>query len=670
MENFRFLLSVSKLVGAASDRSWSQIHTFIPSDKKILRRGALLAAIHLKALDSTEEGVLDLPSFGKEIIQRLHEHYFGASEDSVSPLELLTKSVEAVSSEFSQVAVEVVAGVILPVELSAHLGVLYLAIRGQGSVVLMRGGRLYRILLGSSDQPQHVITASGFVQDGDLLVFGSSDFFRLLPHSALQNALRSLDPVEASSILAPLVHGGEENSGVAAVLCLVQKAPLSATPLQTAEEPQEDLEGQPEPIQKGREGGRRLSRLRVFLDLSRRFPNWLRRGAADSILGLHLPHEDIVVKAEAGKRRSLMFSIAIVVLLLLGVSVVFGWRRRVALEQEKAFAAVWEVADHQYQEALGLVDLNPLRSRALLMQAEHDLSDALSSPKPFSKSQRERLTTLLSELSSVLERVSGEYRTGEAPVFMDLALVRPNTFGESLALHGDSLVVLDRTSGVLIRIGISNKSAEPVGGGSLLSQALLTGVYSGRGFVLARAGVVEVSLSGKTSAVVIQSDPEWGDIIDLSVFGGNLYLLDRGTSEIFRYPGTEGGFGPRTRWLGESVLPDLADSSSFAIDGDIWILKPQTILRFTRGVLNPFSITGMDVGFSQPSILYTTDESERLYVLDRGNQRVVVLDKNGEYRSQYIWDGLQGVSDMVVTETEGKILLLSGSMIYEIPLRK
>jgi hypothetical protein len=77
----------------------------------------------------------------------------------------------------------------------------------------------------------------------------------------------------------------------------------------------------------------------------------------------------------------------------------------------------------------------------------------------------------------------------------------------------------------------------------------------------------------------------------------------------------------------------------------------------------------LDVDFSDPVSIYTDDQSARIYILDRGNRRVVVLDKNGEYREQYLWEGIETVSDMVVSEEEKKILLLSGSVIYEIELR-
>jgi len=65
-----------------------------------------------------------------------------------------------------------------------------------------------------------------------------------------------------------------------------------------------------------------------------------------------------------------------------------------------------------------------------------------------------------------------------------------------------------------------------------------------------------------------------------------------------------------------------------------------------------------------------SDEEERVYILDRGQARVVVLNKNGEYVEQYRWQGIRGVTDLAVDTVGKRMLLLSGKSIYEIPLKK
>jgi len=382
-------------------------------------------------------------------------------------------------------------------------------------------------------------------------------------------------------------------------------------------------------------------------------------------------NREIILRDNENKKKRLMYSVAMALLILLAVSVAFGWKRRVEQEQEKRFLAVWEVVEHQCQEAEGLAELNPLRARVLLLDAKSAIEEGLTQGEDsFSKKQFAQLKEKLEEITTTLSQVSGEYKIEEAKVFLDLDLARPDTQGDDLALHGNSLVVLDQDSQVLLKVELDKKEAETVGGGALLGGASKAGVYSGRGFVLAEAGIVEVAFAGKTSALAVERDPEWGKIVDLQVFAGNLYLLDQLKGEIFRYRGTEGGFSRRERWLGEGVFPDFSQARAMVIDGDIWVLDSQRILRFRRGAVEPFVVAGLDKPMDNPRAIDTSEESDKLYILDQGNRRVLVVYKNGEYAEQYLWQGIDKVSDMVVSEKQGKIFLLDGSVVYEIELRR
>lgn len=660
------LVSVSNIVGAASKRCWSQVHDFTPAKSKISTHGILLMAIKVEALGG---GEVDLASFGKEIIQRFHEHYYGTEVANVSLFSRLESAVSKVTSEFEEVAAEIAAGIVLPTNLAGKEAVLYLAVLGKAQVVLWRGERLYKILdkaLSEKDDFR-VKTASGFVQTKDVLVLGTGEFFKLVSSEKISSAMVADDSVEIASILAPQVHGSDESAGVAALVVKVAKEQEGLVP--------EDSSLQ-EPERKARELIRTrgiYGKVNDLLSKLRNLVGFGRRKANDK-KELEFKKErdtpEIKVVGEAAlKKRRLMLSVALVLLFMLASSVFFGWRRRVEQEKEQRFSEVWDLVEHKFSEAVSLVELNPIRARALLFESRTALKEAISeSESLLSDEQLNRLRERLDEIESKYEEVSGQHSIQEADVFLDLSLVRDSTVGEYLGLHGDTLVVLDRSDGVLLRVDLVSKSSESVGGGHLLSGAKLAGVYSGRGFVVSDSGVVEVSLSGKTSAVVIGSDPEWGEIVDIDVFGGNLYLLDRGTHEIFRYQGVEGGFGTRQRWLGEGILPDLSGALSMAIDGEIWVLKSTEILRFSRGSPVGFRIVGLETALSDPIALYTDEDSERLYVLDRGNKRVVVLDKNGEYTEQYQWEGIESVSSMVVSESQGKIILLSGSLVYEIGL--
>ena len=101
-----------------------------------------------------------------------------------------------------------------------------------------------------------------------------------------------------------------------------------------------------------------------------------------------------------------------------------------------------------------------------------------------------------------------------------------------------------------------------------------------------------------------------------------------------------------------------------AIDGSVWVTAGGKILKYTRGVKENFEISGVE-GMSG-DVIYTDDETEKLYVLDAANGRVVVLAKTGEYESQYMSEEMKKATGLVVDGKAGKIYLLAGSKVYEI----
>ena len=129
------------------------------------------------------------------------------------------------------------------------------------------------------------------------------------------------------------------------------------------------------------------------------------------------------------------------------------------------------------------------------------------------------------------------------------------------------------------------------------------------------------------------------------------------------------GVGDKQRWLGKGVEPDLSEAVDVTVDGDIWVgLKDGTVRRFRRGANENFKMTGLAEPIGELTAIYTDENSNQVYVLDRLRTRVVVFDKEGTYKKQYGWSGISGVTDMAVSEKDGQIFLLSGASIYAMPL--
>jgi DNA-binding transcriptional MerR regulator len=83
-----------------------------------------------------------------------------------------------------------------------------------------------------------------------------------------------------------------------------------------------------------------------------------------------------------------------------------------------------------------------------------------------------------------------------------------------------------------------------------------------------------------------------------------------------------------------------------------------------------FVVTGLERPFSGDVRLYTNEDLQRLYLLDRGNDRIVVLSKAGEYQEEYRSGDFAGAADLAVDPKEEKVWLVRGSLVEEVALKK
>ena len=127
---------------------------------------------------------------------------------------------------------------------------------------------------------------------------------------------------------------------------------------------------------------------------------------------------------------------------------------------------------------------------------------------------------------------------------------------------------------------------------------------------------------------------------------------------------TDAGYGGRQEWIAKTEdKASLDQSLNMAIDGSVWTSQ---ISKYTRGVKDNFEISGLDHDMGEGAVIYTGEDTDKLYVLDKINKRVVVLAKTGEYEGQYTAEQLGEGKDLAVDEKMGKIYILAGAKIYEI----
>lgn len=609
-------LTISKIVGTPTEKSWAQVHTFLPEEpEKLKTRGQFLAVMNLVGV----AGGVEIAAAGKELIARLHEEYYGLLEEQ--PFDRLQKAVEKVYKEAaSEAQLEIVAACLVG-------EVLCLAIVGQGRVLLARKGKVVTVLVGKTAEPT-IETASGRLERGDLFLLGTKRFFEVVPGGVIQAALTSGSAKEAAEVLTPAVYGRDEEGLAAVVIANVEKEEM----------PKDEF--RPTPFLK-----LPAQKLHQFLFLIKE--NWPKR--------------------KAGRSPRSLFTVVVVLFLLLGVSVVLGTKQRRQFSQQEKIKAVLEQAKSKKEEGEAILSLNPAKAREILIEAQKIINQVEEE-----KVTSEELTKFKQELETSIASVLREHEV-EPTLFFDLEFIKKGATASDFILSTGQLVILDKNNSAVYSLGLADKKSLIVAGGKQIEGALQVAAFLPKVFVLTPEGIVQTQTEAKSQSLIIKADKEWGEIVDFQTFGGSLYLLDK-KGMIWQYPAFaeasagKPAFGTKRQWLKEKA--DFSGAVSMAIDGVIWVFKADgSLWKFLQGQKQAFGIAGLIQPLSNSRFLFTDFDQERLYLLDKENSRIVVLSKSGEYHSQYRSSLVKEADGLVALEKEEKIFLIVGSKIYEIKMR-
>jgi len=626
----KFRVNSSKLTANPGAGGWVQVHEFKPEDKeKLALRGHLFAVV---ATSKQEEGV-DSVVVGREVLARLHEEYFGNTK--LKAFNALKGAVEKVINEFAESLgqVEIAAAVLLQ-------DVVYSAAGGGSQTAVFREGMLAKILVSKRGE---VVSASGYPQEGDIFLLGTASIFESLGEGMIKAALTSGEPREAVESLAPAVHSKKEGGNLGLMMIKFEREGGFEIGKPEKETKEKGLAGEP-----------RTSLASFFQKLLARV----------SDIKIKLPRRRIYVRRQelgpdAIQKKKVAVSIGAILVVLLVVSIGFGLRQKRIRESRSRYEDRLVEAQHEFEEAIRLFSLNPERARELFIHSR-SLSEELLEEGVSDDALDELWKNLEQNRSDIL----GEYKV-KPELFIDLSLLSEGLAGDDLAASAEQLFILDKNGKRVVRISVDTKRTEVVAGPEQIDQADDIAAYAERVFILNPSGVFEV---GEEKKRVIDAD--WQGEVLVYAYAGNLYVLEKDRSEIWRYPGTGEAFNAKQRWLAPGVEPDLGNIFSWTIDGSIWFLSETGgIFKYTRGNQDSLDVSGVIPSFSRPSAIYTNEELKFVYILEKERQRVVVLDKEGNYVAQYLNEAIGEAKNLAVSEKEGKIILLTGTKLYSIEAR-
>lgn len=156
--------------------------------------------------------------------------------------------------------------------------------------------------------------------------------------------------------------------------------------------------------------------------------------------------------------------------------------------------------------------------------------------------------------------------------------------------------------------------------------------------VLDRDGTLWTLRTNGFEPVPVADSDSWLKPVAIGAYQGNLYVLDPLAGTILKYLPSDNAYTtPPFPYLSSTVTVDMLGAVDMAIDGNVYVLFADgTVHKFFNGEEQPFPMTGLPSKMSNPTSIFVSgaqepDAAGHIYVTDRGNERIVQFDKQGNY---------------------------------------
>jgi len=507
-------------------------------------------------------------------------------------------------------------------------------LRGTGVVYLKRDGHIARLRSREG-------TISGVVHPRDILFLSSKTCLNGVSEEEFFSFFDHLSVEEVAEKLTLHLHMKNDSFGYAGLFVEVKGSPTDTRGEIEIPEKQENHEG----VKKS---------------------GWAnpKRHVSVSVQGIKKRMMPLVHKL-----KSVDIRITGALLILFLVSITIGIIKEGSVKKSTEATSMIAESQRLYDEGIALLDLNLVKSRERLAEAKLLIEKAKASVSSKTKEGR-MVGELEKKIAEALPRATKEF-TITPELFFDVSLLKTGSTIGSFGMYEDAMAFLDTNAKTVFMLQLSSKNGQIVGGGSTLDGSQSVAIHRNNVYIFTPTGIHVFNVQDKSvKPLVIKKAADWISIKSLVSFGGNIYLLDTGKNRIWKYVATGSAFSDLREFLLPDFFPDISKATNMVIDGSVWLgTTDGSIKRYTQGKDDPFITKGVDPAFGNNLTVFTNENCVNVYVLDPDNGRVVVLEKDGMYKSQYKYPSTFTPTGIAASEKLGKLFLFSEGKLYTTPLQ-
>jgi len=362
--------------------------------------------------------------------------------------------------------------------------------------------------------------------------------------------------------------------------------------------------------------------------------------------------------------------IAIILVMLLGVSVVLLQKKRAAdVQIQQASEFLHEARTKKEAAETALIYDNRDQARALLTDAQQ-LADRVELTGLY----QEQRTDLVAGITIVQDRLDKVTRASEeiTKELGDFSTVIPSETPTKIFHLNNSVYSFDPKSNVIVRMdenGSVEKTSKSTQGIGFFTQGstheadksiILITDEPGLAIFDAKTGIVQKQ--------EIQMPSDQAEITAVSTFGNRLYVYDKTSNNVYGFSKTLRGYSGGSPWISGDSFP-TDNIIDVGVDGYIYTLHNDGAIRkLLKGEAVDFKLEAIEPSIAANASLLVNEELRHLYVFDPANKRVVVFDTVGNLTKQIFLGEDSTASDITVSVDETSLYVLEGTRVLMISL--
>ncbi len=327
--------------------------------------------------------------------------------------------------------------------------------------------------------------------------------------------------------------------------------------------------------------------------------------------------------------------ITAVVGILLSSAVFFNFKKQATITSDKIKETELTSIKESIVQAKKYIGINNDKAREILINLKETQDKEISD-------------VVIAEINTLLDQVNNVQKISDSTALYDFSLKNSNFQMGTILLSNNILYLLDENKGTIY-------SYEKTTG----AQEVASKISNLKFMTLCDNGLVtgsETEILNIDSGDTVKLTPPT-NISAVGCYLNNLYFTS--SDKITKYTNNTDDY-TSADWI-----TGLKNAKGIQIDSNIYIIENgDTITKLFTVKRQDFKLTGLDKPLKNASDLFLANE--QIYILDSGNNRIVVIKTDGSFVKQFDIKNYTGTTKILATTDT--IYLADKTIIYSFPI--